>query len=236
MAETAKRRPRKRRGTTTQRRHKAAGTTVGGQAKRRRGGAADDGDMRRRVIEAALALAADRGWRRVSLPEIAAQAGLAAEQVRAAFPSKSAIVNGLLRSVDEAVVAGGPADAGDSARDRLFDVLMRRFDALAPYKAGLGAILGDACVRPVTGLCALPRFLCSMALMLETAGLSARGIAGALRAKGLALIYANALRVWLGDDSPDLAKTMAALDRGLRRAETLAALCLGPAARQAAAQ
>ncbi|KAB2864417.1 MAG: TetR/AcrR family transcriptional regulator, partial [Bauldia sp.] len=33
------------------------------------------------------------------------------------------------------------------------------------------------------------------------------------------LVYAEAMRTWLDDDAPDLARTMAALDRALRRGE-----------------
>nr|MBC8158924.1 TetR family transcriptional regulator [Alphaproteobacteria bacterium] len=61
----------------------------------------------------------------------------------------------------------------------------------------------------------LPCFLRSMAWMLEAAGLPSGGISGAARAAGLGALYANAVRVWLRDDTPDMAKTMAALDRGL---------------------
>jgi hypothetical protein len=46
-----------------------------------------------------------------------------------------------------------------------------------------------------------------------------------VRIKGLALIYANGLRVWLADDTVEMAKTMPAVDQGLRRAEGLAQLC-----------
>ena len=60
-----------------------------------------------------------------------------------------------------------------------------------------------------------------MARMLKAGGLKAGGINGAIRTKGLALIYVRTLCVWLGDDSKDLSKTMAVLDRGLARAERL---------------
>ena len=70
-----------------------------------------------------------------------------------------------------------------------------------------------------------PRFLHSMAWMVEAAGLSSAGLSGAVRTEGLALVYLNALRVWLADDTEDMAKTMAALDWGLRQAEMLMHLC-----------
>ena len=187
-------------------------------------------DVSTTIIDAAFSLWEARGWRDVSLTDIAAETGLSLEQVRAAFPCKTAIVGGLLRRIDEEMAAGGTdaadtINADDSARDRLFDVLMRRFDALAAYKGGLAAILGDGRAQPLIGLIVLPRFLCAMAGMLDAAGLSTKGIPGVLRVEGLALIYANAFRVWLRDDSSDMAKTMAALDKGLRQAEMVAGLC-----------
>jgi hypothetical protein len=61
-----------------------------------------------------------------------------------------------------------------------------------------------------------------MALSLQAAGVSAEGCAGAAKAKALAVIQLNASRVWMNDDDPGLARTMAALDKGLARAEKLA--------------
>ena len=66
-----------------------------------------------------------------------------------------------------------------------------------------------------------PSLWCSMSRMLDAAGINTRSLLGPARIKGLGLIYANAFRVWLGDDSEDMAKTMAALDKGLRCAERL---------------
>ena len=56
-----------------------------------------------------------------------------------------------------------------------------------------------------------------MQWMLTAADINAGGPGGALRAQGLALLYASALRTWVDDDDPGLARTMAALDRELAR-------------------
>ena len=184
------------------------------------------GDIAERIISAALELAVSDGWGAASLSDIAARAGVTLAELRNAFSSKAAIVNGFVKGIDEKVLAGiEGGDEASSTRDRLFDVLMRRFDALAPHKAGIAAILRDTCTDPVGGMCLLPRFLCSMAWMVEAAGLSSAGVAGMVRAQGLALIYANAFRVWLRDDSADSSQTMAALDRDLCRAERMIGWC-----------
>ena len=183
---------------------------------------ADRHDTEDKILSAALALAADDGWRWVSMAAVAARAGVPLADLRDHFPSKVDLLAGLLLRTDQQVLAGGLAEPGEPARDRLFDVLMRRFDALTPDRDGVAAVLRDLPTDPLAIALLAPRFLTSMAWMLEAAGLSAQGLAGAARVKGLAVVYLDALRVWLRDDSEDLARTMAALDRGLRRAEGLA--------------
>jgi AcrR family transcriptional regulator len=175
-----------------------------------------------RVLAAAMKLAAERPWREVTLAEIAAAARVDLAQLYEAYASKAAIVTALMRKADSEVVAGfDPSSLDEPVRDRLIDALMRRLDALAPYKNAVGSILRDLGTDPVSALCMLPGFLNSMAWTLEAAGVGSSGLGGRLRVKGLALIYASTVRVWLRDDSPDLGRTMAFLDRRLSQAEHL---------------
>jgi len=69
-------------------------------------------------------------------------------------------------------------------------------------------------------------------MTLEFAGISSAGLKGRLKTKGLAALYLRCLRVWLDDDSADLSKTMAILDRSLTRAEKLAQFLDQPSLRQ----
>jgi len=178
------------------------------------------------VIDSALRLAAEKGWRDLSLAEIAAAAKLPLAKVYAVFSSKQAILSAFSRRIDAQILAEAEPDSREgTARDRLFDVLMRRFDALGPHKAAIHAIVRDVGCDPLMGLCAAAQFRRSLACMLEAADLSAEGLRGALRIKILGAVYVASLRVWLRDDSPDMARTMAAVDRHLRRVEWLAACC-----------
>jgi AcrR family transcriptional regulator len=180
-----------------------------------------------RILDAALAVAARDGWRAASFARIAAAAEVELATLYALFPSKPALLAGLLRKIDRAVLAGGaPARGEGSPRDRLFDGVMRRFDALQPWRAGLLAIVNDG-VDPLSGLALAGPFARSMAWMLEAAGIASGGLAGRMRAAGLAVVYARAFRAWLEDDSADLGKTMAALDRGLAQAERWASALPG---------
>ena len=60
-----------------------------------------------------------------------------------------------------------------------------------------------------------------MSTTLALAGLSAEGLSGLIRTKGLAAIYGSVLPVFWRDDSADLSRTMAALDGRLQRIETV---------------
>ncbi len=174
-----------------------------------------------RVIDAALALAGERGWHAVSLADIAVRAEMSLAELHEQFDGKAAIFQAFLVRLDEALWKGELPAGEEAARDRLFDVVMRRFDAMRPDKEGIRAIVKGSAVDPWMLLCSGPHLLRSAALMLEIAGVSASGPLGRLKTKGLVVVYLAAFRVWLRDDSADMAKTMATLDRSLRRAEGL---------------
>ena len=177
-----------------------------------------------KIIFSAFDLAVARKWRNVSLGDIAHGAGLSLADVHAEFPTKMAIVRGFLARIDREVLAV-ETDAADNPRDRLFDVIMRRFDALRPHKEAVRAILRDAHTDPVGGVFTLGRLGVSMAWMLEAAGISSAGLCGLARINGLGLVYARAFKAWLEDDSEDMGPTMAVLDAALRRGEALAGVC-----------
>ena len=190
------------------------------RSKARSAKTAPAGTPRDRILDATLALAEREGWRKASLGAIAGEAGVPLHQLYGEFRSRAAILGALMARTDAGVLAETPAaEPDESARDRLFDVLMRRFDALKPHRAALKVIVRELATDPPTALCSAPAFLRSMTWMLEAAGLSSAGIRGRLRVRALALIYLCVLRVFVDDDSEDLAKTMAALDRRLRQAE-----------------
>jgi AcrR family transcriptional regulator len=175
-----------------------------------------------RVLAAAMELAAERPWRAVSLNDIAAAAKVSLAQLHGAYVSKPAILAALMARADGDVLAGIHKDAaGEPARERLIDAVMRRLDALAPYKPALRSILRDLGADPVAALCLLPGFLNAMAWTLEAAGIGSAGLGGRLRVKGLAAIYAATVCVWLRDDSEDQGRTLAFLDARLRQAERL---------------
>lgn len=182
--------------------------------------AARKSSVRQRAIAAALGLASKQEWSSVALRDIAQSADLTLAELYGELPSKQAVLAALSRDVDTKLLAEiGEAEADETPRDRLFDVIMRRIDALEPHKAAIESILRGTGRDPVALVCAIGSLQRSMAWMLEAAGIPASGLGGAVRVKGLTALYCMVLRAWLSDDTSDNAQTMAALDRGLRRAE-----------------
>ena len=169
-----------------------------------------------------MRLAAERGWAELRLSEIAVAAGMTLAQLYALVPSKAAVLTTLAAQVDRTVLndVGEPVP-GDSRRDRLFDIVMSRFEALAPYKPGLTVIARESRHSPADVICVVPALLRSMRWMLEAAGVPSGGLRGLARTNALAIVYGRTFSAWLKDDSPDMAPTMAALDRALTRAERL---------------
>jgi ubiquinone biosynthesis protein COQ9 len=171
---------------------------------------------RNAFIAAALRLAAERPWADVTLVDIAESAGMTLSALKKEFASKGEIIAAFASEVDDEVLARAPKRTPEQpARDTLFEVIMCRFDILAPYRPALRSIvqsgLGDpAHVRPV---------LVSQRWMLEAAGVNTAGVEGGIKVAGLATVYASVFRIWLTDDDPGQARTMAALDRRLRRGE-----------------
>jgi AcrR family transcriptional regulator len=177
-------------------------------------------DKRKAIIDALMGLAATRPWNEIEISDIAQAAGVSLAQFRDLFPSKGAVLGGLSRQIDRKVLEETADDlAGEPARERIFDVIMRRFDALEPYKEALRRISRDIQYDPVS-LAALHQLAVnSMRFMLAAAGIRTEGSLGTLKLQGAVLVYSNTMRTWLDDDDPALAKTMARLDRELRRGE-----------------
>jgi len=173
---------------------------------------------RDRIVDALMALLAERSFGAITLADIATAADVSLADLREAFAGKAAILAAFVRRIDLAVLAGEP-DMSLGPRDRLFEAEMRRFDALAPYKQGLIGLARSARCDPALA-CLLHGFATrSQKWTLAAAGIHRGGLAGCATVEGAVLIHLEALRTWLRDDDEDLARTMASLDRGLRRGE-----------------
>ena len=173
------------------------------------------------ALDAFIRLIADKGFVDVTLRDVAEASGLAIADLYALYPDKVALAAAFMARIDNRVLAGTPtrSDPEETARDRLFDVMMRRYDTLRPYREALRALRRAGTRDPMLALAIGPALRRSMAAMLEAAAVPSEGLSGALRQNGLLAIHYAVSRVYDKDDTADLSKTMAALDSRLKMAE-----------------
>lgn len=175
---------------------------------------ASSGDAESRLVGAALGLADRQGWRRTTLSDIAREAGLSLADLHSRLRSRGAVFSACLRHFDQVALAGAAAAKDEKPKDRLFELLMRRLEALKPHRKAVRSMLWDGFGDPAA-LLALRRLMVSMGWMLEAAGVPTAGLTGMAKRRILTLVYVSVLVVFLRDESADLGKTMAVLDRRL---------------------
>ena len=199
-----------------------------------RSASAPTGTPRQRIIDAFMALLAEQPIERIGLRDIADRAGLSLADLRGEFASPLAVLAAHVKELDRAVLGGAdPEMDEESPRDRLFDVLMRRLDLLAPHREAVRSLMRSARTNPPLALSLNAMAVRSQQWMLTAAGIGANGPKGMVRSQGLALLFANVLRTWIDDDD-DNTRTLAALDRELTTGQRLSGLlddlCRIPAA------
>ena len=170
------------------------------------------------AIIAALELAAETPWKDLTLARIAKKAAIPLEEFHG-IATKDDLALAVSRFFDK-VMSSEPVSMDEMPRERLFEVLMLRFEAMEEYRAGLLALNKH--------IEATPRLLVQVPLMLSktsewalvSAGLDdASGAPMGVKRLAIAAVIAQAHRAWRKETSGDFALTMAALDKGLREAE-----------------
>ena len=174
------------------------------------------------LIAALWRVIATHGWPGLSMRRLAAEAGVEAATLRERFPTRLDVLLLHGRMMDQAVLAGTIPGQGGTARDRIFDVLMRRVDAMQPHREGILRLFEDMRRDPALALALAPHIGIAMRWMLEAAEVEAKTCEARLLALGLAGVWLATIRAWARDDSPDMGATMAALDSALDRAERIA--------------
>jgi hypothetical protein len=166
-----------------------------------------------------MALLAEKRFEEIGFGEIAARSGLTLANCRTEFASTLGIYAAHLKDLDRKLLASGGDMSEEPPRERLFDVLMRRIEAMAPYREATRSLLKSLSCNPGLALAINGLAVRSHQWMLTAADIDAAGPRGMIRAQGLAMLFASVLRTWVDDEDEGLARTMAALDRALARGQ-----------------
>jgi AcrR family transcriptional regulator len=175
-------------------------------------------DLEAQVVDAAIALAEERGWADVRLHDVAARLGVGLDAVGGRFRDLDAVANAWFGRARLALL-GTPPDllTGHAPPERLQVAMMRWFGALAPHRAVAGEML-RAKLHPSHPHHWVPMLFDLSRLMhdfLDVARIASTGRQRALAEVGLTLIFLATLRDWLRDPG----RTAELLEGRLRRAD-----------------
>ena len=178
------------------------------------------GTDREKIIAAFMALLAENRFEQIGFGDISARAGVSLATARTEFGSTLSILAAHMKELDRKVLAGEEGDMADEPpRERLFDVLMRRIEAMAPYREATRSLMKSASCNPGLAFALNGLAVRSQTWMMTAAGIDAAGPRGMIRAQGLAALFASVLRTWVDDEDEGSARTLAALDRALARGQ-----------------
>ncbi|WP_029059084.1 TetR/AcrR family transcriptional regulator [Stappia stellulata] len=171
---------------------------------------------KQKIVSAFLSLLAEKGWTGFDMSDVAVAAGVKLSVLRGTFASKTACLKAFLADIDQTVLDRvDPEMAGEPARDRLFDVLMSRLDAVQPHREAVRALMAATRKDPQLALALNAEAQVSLRWMLTAAGLPSSGFRARMISQGLVVAFSRVVDVWLDDEDPGLARTMSALDRQL---------------------
>jgi AcrR family transcriptional regulator len=182
--------------------------------------ASPSGTDREKIIAAFMALLGEKRFEEIGFGDISARAGLSLAACRGEFGSTLAIFAAHMKDLDRKVLSNSGGDmAEEPPRERLFDVLMRRIEAMAPYREATRSLMKSLSRNPGLAIALNGLAVRSQTWMLTAADIDASGPRGMIRAQGLAMLFASVLRTWVDDEDEGLARTLAALDRALARGQ-----------------
>jgi AcrR family transcriptional regulator len=188
-------------------------------------------DQSELIAEAALFLAGKSGWARLTLSEIAKKAGLPVKAVTSRFKNTWEILAWILAKVEKDVQSEVEENLGDNWRDNLFEILMARFDNAQRHREAFAAILPSLLESPKAARYFVRPFLRTMRGTTRLAGLPRTALAP-LHLAAFSALYVSVVDAWSRDDTPDLSRTMAAVDKRLEMFERL--VSFRPCARSSA--
>ena len=178
---------------------------------------------RKKVLSKFMDKIATQSWHQVDLPELATECGVKYSALRGNYSGKLAILSDFMTMIDQETLDNIESNENEesTAKDRLFDILMARLDALEPYRDSIQQLLCAVKSDPCLALTLNKYSVRSMRWMLEGAKVETRGMTGNAKIQGLVVLFSRIVCIWLKDEDKGLSKTMAALDAELNRGHIL---------------
>ena len=184
----------------------------------------DSNDEKRAALaNAAWALLAIHNIDKIGLDMVADMAGIEHGLAGALGGSVQRMILAKMAALDHQSVMesyNDIEDAGEvSIREKIIEGLLHRFETYAQYRAQIDQLSRSARRHPELALRLLDGLEAAVRRTMVMAGDPAYGLKGMLRIKGVVAVFLATARVWMKDESPDLAATMKMLDQRMVKAE-----------------
>lgn len=172
-----------------------------------------------KIAKALLQAVVRKGWDALTLDDVAKQTKIAPSVLKKRFASKHEVVSLAVSYVTREALLQVLRPTG-SPRDILFDLLMARFDVLQKDRKAVLILAGAAHRDKELGRTLAVAVWKELNVTLDAAAL--HKLPRVLSAFGLSAVYGVAFWTWSKDETRDMSKTMASLDRALSWAERVA--------------
>ena len=178
-------------------------------------------NKKEKLIILGFKLITKKGWKYFSLKSLAKENKSDLESIKIFFKNKSQFLESFSEMIDNKVLANIDKDEfnKNSIKDNLFELIMLRFENLNHYKTGLKILLSDLKKSPVELKKIMKKVFDSMDLFLEIANVKNNYLMDFIKVNIIFIIYSYVFNVWLDDQSSEMSKTMAELDKWLSKAE-----------------
>jgi len=171
-------------------------------------------DQTKLIADAALALAGKHGWDRLSMKDVAKKAKVKQAVAEKQFSDGWDILQWVLKRLEKDTDDAVKGHLGDSWRDNLMEILMLRFELAQQHRDAYAAI-GPSVLREPPVVRRFAKDFCkTLERMLDTSGVPRKKLQPLIVA-GFGAVYLSLVDTWLKDKTPDLSKTMAAIDQRL---------------------
>jgi AcrR family transcriptional regulator len=176
-----------------------------------------------KLTDALMEIISRDGWQAATLDKIAELSGVTLGDMAGEIHSRFDLLDHFGRTANARALKIADEEGGSQAvRDKLFSVLMARFDVVLPHKAAIRNLRSAARRDPGLALYFAKSVPTYLSFLLEASGVSTASPRGFIKARGFTALYLKVVQVWLDDETEDQAKTMAAVDKMLGQAETWA--------------
>ena len=174
-----------------------------------------------KYIKKGFDLINDIGWEEFSLEKLSTKEKIPIDDLKVFFKCKNSIVDKFSRMIDKNIESKLRIDdfKDSSKKDILFELIMMRFDEMEDFKGSLVKILDVSKNKPLLISIITRNVMNTMDFFLELSNSYNNYAFDILKKNFLFIIYSISFKTWLSDDTEDLSKTMAELDKLLSTAE-----------------